>query len=89
MAYSPLEQRRLNQPSALASIAANHAATPAQVALAWVMRQPGVVAIPKAGMSDHVIENRAALDLALTDADPEQRDRAFPPPERAQPLAML
>ncbi len=89
MAYSPIEQGRLNQHSVLASIASRHGATPAQVALAWVLRQPGVMAIPKAGTPDHVIENGAALVLALTDADLAELDRAFPPPERAEPLEML
>jgi len=73
----------------LRRIAKEHAATPAQVALAWVVRQAGVIAIPKAGTPDHVREDRAALDLRLTDQDLAALDRAFPPPTRAVPLEML
>jgi diketogulonate reductase-like aldo/keto reductase len=89
MAYSPVEQGRLLDHRALADIAKAHGATPAQVALAWVMREEGVIAIPKAGTIAHVKENRAALDLALTRDDLAALDRAFPPPKGARPLEML
>jgi diketogulonate reductase-like aldo/keto reductase len=59
------------------------------VALAWVLREPGVMAIPKAGTVAHVRENRAALDLRLTAEDLASLDRAFPPPDGPQPLEML
>jgi diketogulonate reductase-like aldo/keto reductase len=77
------------QDKALAEVAARHGASPAQVALAWVLHQDGVAAIPKAAASDHVRENRAALDLELTREDLAALDRAFPPPESAKPLKML
>ena len=48
MAYSPVEQGELTNDRRLAGIADRHGATPAQIALAWVLRQPGVIAIPKA-----------------------------------------
>jgi len=89
MAYSPVEQGRLLDHRAVAAIAQARDATPAQVALAWVMRQPGIIAIPKAGTIAHVKENRAALDLSLTKDDLAALDRAFPPPAGARPLEML
>ena len=89
MAYSPVEQGRLLDHSALADIAKAHNATPAQVALAWAMRADGVIAIPKAGTIAHVQENRAALDLHLTKDDLAALDRAFPPPAGPRPLEML
>jgi diketogulonate reductase-like aldo/keto reductase len=89
MAYSPVEQGRLLDHPALGEIAARHGATPAQVALAWVMRHDKVIAIPKAGTREHVRENRAALDLKLAEADLAALDRAFPPPRKSQPLEML
>jgi diketogulonate reductase-like aldo/keto reductase len=89
MAYSPIEQGRLLTHPELKRIARTHAATPAQVALAWVLRGPGVMAIPKAGTVAHVRENRAALDLRLTAEDLASLDRAFPPPDGPQPLEML
>jgi diketogulonate reductase-like aldo/keto reductase len=89
MAYSPIEQGRLLSHPVLQSVAARHDATPSQVALAWVLRQNGLNAIPKAGTPTHVRENRAALDLHLTKQDIAMLDRAFPPPRRPQPLEML
>jgi diketogulonate reductase-like aldo/keto reductase len=59
------------------------------VALAWVLRQDGVNAIPRAGTPAHVRENRAALDLRLTEQDFAALDRAFPPPTGPRPLEML
>jgi diketogulonate reductase-like aldo/keto reductase len=89
MAYSPIEQGRLLSHPVLQSVAARHDATPSQVALAWVLRQNGLNAIPKAGTPTHVRENRAALDLYLTKQDSAMLDRAFPPPRRPRPLEML
>ncbi len=90
MAYSPVGQGgRLLQHKTLAAIARRHEATPAQVALAWVLRQPGVIAIPKAGDAEHVRANAAALKLRLTEDDLAEIDAAFPPPRRKQSLAML
>jgi diketogulonate reductase-like aldo/keto reductase len=89
MAYSPVEQgRMLNHPT-LKKIAGAQAATPAQVALAWLLRKPGVIVIPKAAREAHVRENRAALDLALTKDDLAALDAAFPPPVQRGPLEML
>ena len=89
MAYSPIEQGRLLRHSVLKEIAARHSATPAQVALAWLLRQDGTIVIPKAGTTAHVRENRAATEVKLTQADLAALDRAFPPPKSARPLEML
>ncbi len=89
MAYSPLEQGRLAGDRTLARIAARYRISPMQVALAWVLRRAGVIAIPKASNPAHVRENRAALDLRLTEQDLAELDGAFPPPRRKQGLEIL
>jgi diketogulonate reductase-like aldo/keto reductase len=87
MAYSPIEQGRVLRHVRLKTIAARLDATPAQVALAWVLRQGGVCAIPESGNPEHVRDNRGALDVRLTPEDLADLDEAFPPPDRKQPLA--
>ena len=89
MAYSPIEQGRLLKYPALGKVAERYGATPAQIALAWLLRQPGIVAIPKAARTAHVEENLAALDIRLDSEDLALLDRAFPPPASARPLEML
>ena len=89
MAYSPLEQARLLDDGTLARIAAQHAATPAQIALAWVLRQENLIAIPKASVAAHVRQNHAALSIQLSPDDMAMLDRAFRPPVRKMPLEML
>ena len=89
MAYSPIEQGRLAKSRALADIAVGHNATPAQIALAFVLSRPNIIAIPKAGTESHVRDNRAAADIALTPADFTALDAAFPPPRRRSPLEMI
>ncbi len=89
MAYSPVEQGVLAADGRLARIADRYGVSRAQVALAWVMHQDGVIAIPKASNPDHVRENRAALDIKLAPADMHELDRAYPPPTGKQPLEML
>ncbi|WP_300300697.1 aldo/keto reductase [Ferrovibrio sp.] len=89
MAYSPIEQGRLLKHKSLAAIAARHGASPARVALAWLLRQDGVIAIPKAGSVEHVRENRATLDVTLSPQDLAELDHAFPPPRGPRPLEML
>lgn len=89
MAYSPLEQGRLLGDKALAKVAARHGVTPAQVALAWTLREGGVMTIPKASGLTHVEENRAAWDLTLEAADLAELDQAFPPPTGKRSLAIL
>ena len=82
MAYSPLEQGLLAGHKTLEAIAERLAATPAQIALAWVLRRPSVIAIPKAGDLEHVRENRGALEITLAPEDLAELDNAFPPPAR-------
>lgn len=89
MAYSPIEQGRVLRHPALLAVAQRHSATPAQIALAWVLRQPGVMAIPKAASLAHVDENAGARAVRLTAEDLAALDRAFAPPKRAVPLEML
>jgi len=89
MAYSPVEQGALARNARLEAIAKRHDATPAQIALAWVMQQDGVIAIPKASRQEHVRQNVAALDIQLTGEDLAELDRAFPPPTRKRGLEMI
>ena len=90
MAYSPVGQAgRLLRHPALAEVGARHGATPAQVALAWTLRDEGVVAIPKASDAAHVRQNAMVRGIALTEEDLETLDAAFAPPRGKQSLAML
>ncbi|HWD58954.1 MAG TPA: aldo/keto reductase [Stellaceae bacterium] len=89
MAYSPIEQGRMLGHKALGEVARQLGATPAQVALAWLLRQEGMMVIPKATRQEHVRENLGALDLQLGDDQLVELDRAFPPPKRRSPLGML
>ena len=89
MAYSPVGQGRLPRSAGLSTVAARHDVSVFQVALAWLLRDPQVIAIPKAAGLDHVRQNLAAAGLALSDEDLQAIDADFPPPTRATPLAML
>jgi diketogulonate reductase-like aldo/keto reductase len=89
MAYSPIEQGRLPNSSALADIARRYGATPFQIALAWVLRRPDIIAIPKAMSIDHVTANRRAVDISLDVQALTALDEAFAPPRRKVPLAMI
>jgi len=89
MAYTPIEQGKVLEDATLRQVAARHQATPAQIALAWVIRRQGVTAIPRAGSPEHVRENAGALNIRLTTRDLEDIDRAFPPPKTKRPLEMI
>jgi len=89
MAYSPIEQGRLLEHPAIRAVAARHDATPTRVALAWVLRTEGAIAIPRTGKVAHVRDNRAALDLHLTQQDLQELESAFPAPKRKRALEML
>ena len=89
MAYSPIEQGRLPKTGALGDIAQKHGVGPFQIALAWAMRHPNVIAIPKASSPEHVKANRAAADVVLDADDLAAIDRAFPAPTRKSHLEML
>jgi diketogulonate reductase-like aldo/keto reductase len=89
MAYTPLGQGSLLRDRTLTEVARRRNATPAQVALAWLLQQEGMIVIPKAARPEHVRENRGALDVALTKEDLLALDRAFPPPKGRSSLGML
>ena len=89
MAYSPVEQGRLVAHPSLAQMAAERDVTPAQLALAWLLTRDGILPIPKAGSVAHVRDNRAALDLTLSEAELRRLDDLFPSPRGPEPLAML
>ena len=90
MAYSPVgHSGALLKNSVLNKIGTAHDATPAQIALAWVLRQPEVIAIPKASTEAHVRDNAASLKIKLTKEDLTDLDREFPPPKSKRPLPVL
>ncbi|MFZ5539720.1 MAG: aldo/keto reductase [Pseudomonadota bacterium] len=88
MAYSPIDQGAAARDATLKAVGARHGASAAQIALAWVLRQPDVIAIPKAVRDAHLRENWAAASIQLTPQDLADIDRRFPPPTRKTPLAM-
>ncbi|OYV40314.1 MAG: 2,5-diketo-D-gluconic acid reductase [Thiomonas sp. 20-64-5] len=89
MAYSPIDQGALSGHSAVLAIAQQLGVSAAQVALAWVLRQPDVIAIPKAVRGAHLRDNLAATQLRLSTADCDLLDVHFPPPRRKHSLAMI
>ena len=88
MAYSPFDSGELVDHPALRPVAERHRATPAQVALAWLLGRSGVMALPKAGHGVHLRHNWAAQQLRLSEADLAELDRHFPPPRGKQALAV-
>jgi diketogulonate reductase-like aldo/keto reductase len=89
MAYSPIDQGALAGDAAMKKMAQRLGVTAAQLALAWIVAQPGVLAIPKAAREAHLRENLAAADLPLSADDLAEIDRLHPPPRRKTPLAMI
>jgi aldehyde reductase len=89
MAYSPIEQGRLPGDPKLADFARRHGVTPAQAALAWLLRKDGVIVIPKTGRRERLKENLGALDTPLDAAQFAELERLYPAPKRAQALDML
>jgi diketogulonate reductase-like aldo/keto reductase len=89
MAYSPVEQARLLRDAKLAGFAKRNGMTPAQAALAWLLSQEGVIAIPKTGRRERLRENLGALDFSLNEKQLIELDQLFPPPAGPQPLEML
>jgi diketogulonate reductase-like aldo/keto reductase len=86
MAYSPVDRGALVQHDVVVEVAEKHGATPAQVALAWVLRHDDVCAIPKSSIHEHVRENAGALELQLDNEDLKLLDEEFPPPHASSPL---
>lgn len=89
MAYSPLEQGRLLGNPELLRLAAHYSATPAQIALCWVLRGDSMIALPKASTPGRVEQLLGALDIPLSQQDLAALDLAFPPPKRKIPLEMI
>jgi diketogulonate reductase-like aldo/keto reductase len=89
MAYCPLGEGALLRNRRLATIAKDIDATPAQVALAWLLRATDVIAIPQSTNVAHVRENRAAADMTLNTPTLSALDAAFPPPDGPTPLAVV
>ena len=89
MAYSPIEQSRLVRQTKLEKFSKQHALTPAQAALAWLLSHADVVVIPKTGNRERLKENFAATERSLGDAELAQLDRLYPPPAQARGLEML
>jgi diketogulonate reductase-like aldo/keto reductase len=89
MAYSPIDQGALVADATLAAIAQPRGLTAAQVALAWISSQPGVLAIPKAGTLEHLQQNLAASAVELDAAEQQAIEARFPRPRRKTPLAMI
>jgi len=90
MAYSPVGHGRgLLENATLKKIAKRHAAITAQIALAWVLRQPDVIAIPKASDKNHVRDNARSTEIKLTKDDLAELDQEFPPPKSKQDLPTL
>lgn len=89
MAYSPLQEATMLDDRALRKVAERHDATPAQVAIAWVLRHPDIITIPKAGNPEHVRENYRALEIELTSKDLRDLDKVFEPPTEKVPLSVI
>ena len=89
MAYTPIEPARILRSTTLHEIAKRHNATPVQIALAWVIRQDGVTAIPRTGSPEHVRENAGAIDIKLSARDLQEIDRGMPPPTEPHSLEMI
>jgi diketogulonate reductase-like aldo/keto reductase len=89
MAYSPIEQGRLLRNPKLVRFAKRYGHTPAQIALAWLLRNDDVVVIPKASHRERLLENLGALEIQLSDAQLAELDEMFPPPDGPRPLEML
>jgi diketogulonate reductase-like aldo/keto reductase len=88
MAYCPIDQSALARDARLGAVAAPLGLSAAQLALAWTLRERGVIAIPKAVGEPHLRENLAAASVVLDDATIAALDRLYPPPRRAEPLAV-
>jgi len=89
MAYSPLGSGQLMRDAKLKSVADKHGISPAQMAIAWTMRDPNVISIPKSVRPDRIEENLKASQITLSAQAIKDLDAAFPPPSRKMPLAML
>jgi diketogulonate reductase-like aldo/keto reductase len=88
MAYCPLGGGDLVDHPALVPLSKKHGATPAAIAIAFLLSKPGVQAIPKTSKASRVPELAKGRDITLDDEDYTVLNRVFPPPRRKQGLAM-
>lgn len=93
-AYSPIAQggslrRQLLRDSTILDIARSHNVQPLQIVLAWCIRSNQVIAIPKAGQPEHVMQNAAAACIELTTEELARLDEVFPAPARKVPLDII
>ena len=88
MAYCPLGQGRLIDNPGIAPIAKKHNVANSVIALAFTLRLPGMISIPKSSHEKRVLENAAAADLVLDEEDLARLDGIFPPPHKKRPLAI-
>jgi diketogulonate reductase-like aldo/keto reductase len=89
MAYSPIEQAKLVRNKNLVGFARQHGITPAQAALAWLLKDDDVIVIPKSASGERLKENLGALDIRLSAEQRAELDRLFPAPKGPRPLEML
>jgi diketogulonate reductase-like aldo/keto reductase len=89
MGYSPVDHGRLLEHAAVRDMATHKGVTPAQLAIAWVLRLPDVSVVAKASTRAHVMENRAAMELQFSQGELDQLDAMFPPPFGKVPLEMI
>jgi diketogulonate reductase-like aldo/keto reductase len=94
VAYSPFGHNDFPSPrgkpgQVLQTIADAHGASPRQIALGFLTRDPSVFAIPKASTAEHAADNAAAGDLTLTEDELALLDKAFPRGPKPRGLPML
>ncbi|MDB6123356.1 MAG: aldo/keto reductase [Pedosphaera sp.] len=89
MAYAPMGHASLLQNPKLVSFARRHGMTPGQVALAWLLLNDDVIAIPKTSHRDRLLENLDALEHRLNRAQLAELDGLFPPPTGPRALEMI
>ncbi len=89
IAQSPLEKGRLMHEQTLHPVAERHGSTCLQIALAWILHQPNVFAIPKSSSIHHMRENIAAAAITLSASDLDELDAAFPAPTGPSPIEFL
>ena len=88
MAYSPLNQAKLESKAALKDVAERHGATPESIAIAWTLRHPALISIPKAVKREHIDTNRQAIEINLSEDDLAALDRDYPPPTEERGIEM-
>ncbi|MBI0002735.1 aldo/keto reductase [Bartonella sp. M0177] len=89
MAYAPIEQGRMMKNRDLMNLAGKLNVAPSVLALAWVIRNPLMIAIPKTSSIKHLRENAKALAITLDHEVLQALDEIFLPPTRKQPLEVI